>query len=100
MRRALAALLAVGLVAGSAAGAAAAAAPEWRQVDPENVLVIDTTKGRILVEMVPEAAPNHVAQIRKLARAKLYDGLVFFRVIDWFMDQTGDPKNTGEGGSS
>src|SRR5262249_17430327 len=56
--------------------------------------------GRIIVEMVPEAAPKHVEQIRKLARAKLYDGLVFFRVIDWFMDQTGDPKNTGEGGSS
>ena len=62
--------------------------------------MIDTSKGRIIVEMVPEAAPHHVAQIRKLARAKLYDGLTFFRVIDWFMDQTGDPKNTGDGGSS
>ena len=72
----------------------------WREVDPENTLVIDTSKGRIIVEMAPEAAPNHVAQIKKLARAKLYDGLVFFRVIDWFMDQTGDPKNTGEGASS
>ena len=74
--------------------------PEWRVVDPENALVIDTSKGRVIVEMVPEVAPRHVAQIKKLARAKLYDGLVFFRVIDWFMDQTGDPKNTGDGGSS
>ena len=61
--------------------------------------MIDTSKGRIIVEMIPEAAPRHVEQIKKLARAKTYDGLVFFRVIDWFMDQTGDPKNTGEGAS-
>ncbi len=74
--------------------------PGWRELDAENALVIDTSKGRIIVEMVPEAAPKHVAQIKKLARAGTYDGLVFFRVIDWFMDQTGDPKNTGEGGSS
>src|SRR5262249_42949838 len=66
----------------------AAAASDWRTLDPENALVIDTSKGRIIVEMVPEAAPKHVAQIRKLARAGTYDGLVFFRVIDWFMDQT------------
>ncbi len=69
-------------------------------VAPEDALVIDTSKGRIIVEMVPEAAPRHVERIRKLARARLYDGLVFFRVIDWFMDQTGDPKNTGDGGST
>ena len=92
---AVAALLAAGMAA-----AKPAAAPDWRMLDPENVLVIDTSKGRVIVEMVPEAAPQHVAQIKKLARAKLYDGLVFFRVIDWFMDQTGDPKNTGDGGST
>ncbi len=80
--------------------AAHAAASDWRQIDPENALVIDTSKGRIIVEMVPEAAPKHIEQIKKLTRAKIYDGLVFFRVIDWFMDQTGDPKNTGEGASS
>ena len=102
------ALAAVAFLAGGAAAAKPAAAPEpqnlsapdWRMLDPENVLVIDTSKGRVIVEMVPEVAPGHVAQIRKLARAKLYDGLVFFRVIDWFMDQTGDPKNTGDGGST
>jgi len=62
--------------------------------------VIDTSKGRIIVEMSPEAAPKHVAQIKALARQHVYDGLTFFRVIDWFMAQTGDPKNTGDGASS
>ena len=106
MRRRLfaAALAALGLLASSSAAAAAAGSapsgPDWRQVDPNNLLVIDTTKGRVLVEMVPEVAPNHVARIRKLAQAGTYDGLTFFRVIDWFMDQTGDPKNTGDGASS
>jgi peptidylprolyl isomerase len=83
----------------AAAAPAAVSAADLREIDPENALLIDTNKGRIVVEMVPEAAPAHVAQIKKLARSGLYDGLVFFRVIDWFMDQTGDPKNTGEGGS-
>ena len=92
--------LAAVLAGGARAAPPAPAAPDWRQADPENVLVIDTSKGRILVEMSPEAAPKHVAQIKTLARQKLYDGLVFFRVIDWFMDQTGDPKNTGDGASS
>ena len=106
MRRRLfaAALAALGLLASSSTAAAAAGSapsgPDWRPVDPNNLLVIDTTKGRVLVEMVPEVAPNHVARIRKLAQAGTYDGLTFFRVIDWFMDQTGDPKNTGEGGTS
>ena len=102
MRRTLALLVAAALLAGPAAAAPGPEprAPDWRQVDPENALVIDTSKGRIIVEMSPEAAPNHVAQIRTLARQKLYDGLAFFRVIDGFMDQTGDPMNTGEGGSS
>ena len=88
------------LIGALVATSAHATAPDWRPLDPENALVIDTNKGRIIVEMVPEAAPKHVEQIRKLARAGLYDGLVFFRVIDWFMDQTGDPKNAGDGGSS
>ncbi|HEX8232083.1 MAG TPA: peptidylprolyl isomerase [Caulobacteraceae bacterium] len=84
---------------------AAVAAPtpkpggDWRELDPETVLVIDTTKGRVFVEMIPEAAPGHVARIKELARKGLYDGNTFFRVIDQFMAQTGDPQNTGEGGS-
>ena len=72
---------------------------EWRVIPPENLLVIDTTKGRILVELAPEIAPLHVDRIRLLTRGNFYDGLVWHRVIDWFMAQTGDPLGTGEGQS-
>jgi peptidylprolyl isomerase len=82
------------------AGPSAPGPADWRTPDPNDVLVIDTNKGRILVEMTPEAAPQHVAQIRALAHEGFYDGLKFFRVIDKFMDQTGDPQNNGQGGSS
>ena len=74
---------------------------DWRTPDPNNVLVIDTNKGRIVLELTPEIAPQHVAQVRALAHENFYDGLKFFRVIEDFMDQTGDPENTGkEGGSA
>ncbi|MGI9168658.1 MAG: peptidylprolyl isomerase [Caulobacteraceae bacterium] len=73
---------------------------DWRTPDPQNVLVIDTSKGRIVVEMAPAAAPASVARVRELARAGLYDGRSFFRVIDNFMDQTGDPQDNGQGGST
>jgi peptidylprolyl isomerase len=75
------------------------AAADWRTPDPENVLVLDTSKGRVLVEMVPILAPAHVARVRELTRAGLYDGRKFFRVIDEFMAQTGDPQDNGQGGS-
>lgn len=84
----------------SAAGFTAPAPTDWRPADAENTLVIDTNQGRIIVELVPASAPKTVAQIKALTRQHLYDGLTFFRVIEDFMDQTGDPKNTGEGGSS
>ena len=74
-------------------------AADWRTPDPDNVLVIDTTKGRILVELTPQVAPNHVTRVKELTRSGLYDGRSFFRVIDAFMAQTGDPQDTGEGGS-
>ena len=74
-------------------------AEDWRTPDPSEILVIDTSKGRILVEMVPETAPNHIARIRNLVRAGFYDGLTFFRVIEGFMAQTGDPQNNGTGAS-
>jgi peptidylprolyl isomerase len=83
-----------------AARPAAPGPADWRALDPNNVLVIDTNKGRIVVEMIPEVAPQHVAQIRALAHENFYDGQRFFRVIDKFMDQTGDPQNNGQGGSS
>lgn len=89
-----------------AAAPAAAATPagpgpaDWRTPDPNDVLVIDTNKGRILVELLPEIAPKNAAQIHDLAHEGFYDGLRFFRVIDKFMAQTGDPQNNGQGGSS
>jgi peptidylprolyl isomerase len=67
--------------------------------DPENTLIIETTKGRVVIEMRPDLAPNHVAHIKKLAREHFYDGIVFHRVIDGFMAQTGDPTGTGTGSS-
>jgi peptidylprolyl isomerase len=72
---------------------------EWRVVAPPNLLVIDTSQGRILVEMAPEIAPAHVERIRLLASRGFYDNLAWHRVIDWFMAQTGDPLGTGEGQS-
>ena len=72
---------------------------DWRTVAAENLLVIDTTKGRVLVELAPLAAPLHVERIRLLSRAGFYDGVAWHRVIDWFMAQTGDPLGTGEGQS-
>ena len=82
-----------------APASAPATAPEWRDVAPDNLLVIDTNRGRILVEMSPLAAPGHVERIRLLARRQFYDGIVWHRVIDWFMAQTGDPLGNGEGQS-
>lgn len=84
----------------AAAPAAAQTAPsDWRTVAPENLLVIDTAKGRILVELEPRAAPQTVERIRTLADQGFYDGLKFHRVITDFMAQTGDPKGDGSGGS-
>ena len=74
-------------------------ASDWRTPDPDNLLVIDTNKGRIIVELSPEVAPAHVARVKELARAGLYDNRTFFRVIDQFMAQTGDPQDNGKGGS-
>ena len=82
-----------------AAPQAAMVAPEWRTVPAENLLVIDTTKGRILVELTPEVAPLHVERIKLLARRGFYDGVPWHRVIDWFMAQTGDPLGNGDGQS-
>jgi peptidylprolyl isomerase len=66
---------------------------------PEDTLVIDTSKGRVTIAMRPDLAPNHVARIKELARQGFYDGVVFHRVIEGFMAQTGDPTGSGMGGS-
>ena len=75
--------------------AAAHAAPK----DPENTLILELKDGRVVIEMRPDLAPKHVARIKELVRQKFYDGIVFHRVIDGFMAQTGDPTGTGTGGS-
>lgn len=67
--------------------------------DLENTLILETTKGPVTILMKPEAAPNHVARIKELVREGFYDGLVFHRVIDGFMAQTGCPEGKGTGGS-
>ena len=68
-------------------------------MDKENTLYIDLKDGRVVIEMRPDLAPKHVAQIKKLAREGKYDGIVFHRVIEGFMAQSGDPTGTGTGGS-
>ena len=70
-----------------------------QEMDMENTLYIDLEGGRVTIEMLPDVAPNHVARIKELARAGFYDGIVFHRVIDGFMAQTGDPTGTGTGSS-
>ena len=67
--------------------------------DPENTIVMETSKGKVVIELLPNIAPNHVARIKELTRQGFYDGVVFHRVIDDFMAQTGDPTGTGTGGS-
>jgi cyclophilin family peptidyl-prolyl cis-trans isomerase len=67
--------------------------------DLENVLYMELEHGRVVIEMLPDVAPKHVARIKELTREGFYDGIVFHRVIDGFMAQTGDPTGTGRGGS-
>lgn len=68
-------------------------------MDKENILYLDLKDGRVTIEMYPEKAPKHVARIKELVKEGFYDGIVFHRVIDGFMAQTGDPTGTGMGGS-
>ncbi len=68
-------------------------------LDPENTLYLDLKDGRVTIKLRPDLAPNHVDRIKKLTRDGFYDGIVFHRVIDGFMAQTGDPTGTGMGGS-
>jgi peptidylprolyl isomerase len=72
---------------------------DWRSLDPGNTLVIETSKGRIVVEMAPQLAPKAVERVKRLAKEGVYDGLLFHRVIEGFVDQTGNPNNR-DGGTS
>jgi peptidylprolyl isomerase len=67
--------------------------------DLENTIYLELKDGRVEIELLPNLAPNHVKRIKELTRQKFYDGIVFHRVIDGFMAQTGDPTGTGMGGS-
>ncbi|HUF86937.1 MAG TPA: peptidylprolyl isomerase [Thermohalobaculum sp.] len=100
-------------LAGLLAVTLALATPEAKAVDikdPENTLIIELEPGRVVIEMLPDVAPEHVARIKELARAGAYDGVAFHRVIEGFMAQTGDvqhgdmdegydPRRAGTGGS-
>ena len=66
--------------------------------DRENALIMETTKGNVVIELLPDLAPGHVGRIKELAREGAYDGVVFHRVIDGFMAQTGDVKFGKSGG--
>ena len=72
---------------------------EESMADTENTLILETTQGPVTIEMRPDLAPGHVARIKELVREGFYDGIVFHRVIDGFMAQTGCPQGTGTGGS-
>lgn len=67
--------------------------------DPENTLIMELKDGPVTIELRPDLAPNHVERIKELTREGFYDGVVFHRVIEGFMAQTGDPTGTGRGGS-
>jgi peptidylprolyl isomerase len=67
--------------------------------DLENTLYLDVPAGRVVITLRPDLAPGHVGRIKDLARKGFYDGIVFHRVIDGFMAQTGDPRGDGTGGS-
>jgi peptidylprolyl isomerase len=67
--------------------------------DPENTIVMETSKGQVVIQLRPDLAPKHCDRIRTLAREGFYDGIVFHRVIEGFMAQVGCPHGTGTGGS-
>ena len=76
------------------------AAPALAQADdPENTLLLQLKDGTVTIKLRPDLAPNHVERLKTLTRQGFYDGVVFHRVIDGFMAQTGDPTGTGSGGS-
>lgn len=78
---------------------AAAASADQKKKDLENMLYLELKSGRVVIQLLPDVAPKHVARVKELARQKFYDGIVFHRVIPGFMAQSGDPTGTGTGGS-
>lgn len=76
-------------VAEAPAAPAAEAAPAWRPVAPENLILLEVPTGTVAIELFPEAAPAHVAQLRRLVRESFYDGEFFYRVIEGHVAQAG-----------
>ena len=72
---------------------------DFKPGNPEDMLYLNLKDGRVVIQLRPDLAPKHVARIKELTRQKFYDGVVFHRVIEGFMAQTGDPTGTGMGGS-
>src|ERR1700754_5053138 len=70
---------------------AAAKPSDWRTLDPENTLYMELAGGRVVIELAPEFAPQHVANVRTLVRGKYFDGLSIMRSQDNFVVQWGDP---------
>jgi peptidylprolyl isomerase len=87
------------LLMSAALSSASAETPTARTTSDENMLVMVTSQGPVTIEMFPDKAPKHVAQIKALTEKGFYNGIVFHRVIEGFMAQTGDPTGTGMGGS-
>lgn len=89
----------VGLSAGQVSHSSQAAPKIPDGLDPENTLILTLKDGPVIIKLRPDLAPKTVARIKELTRDKFYDGLLFHRVIENFMAQTGDPRGTGTGGS-
>jgi peptidylprolyl isomerase len=87
------------LIAAALATMTAGAAFAQAKLDPQNTIYLDTKDGRVVIKLRPDLAPKHVEQIKTLTKRGFYNGIVFHRVIDGFMAQTGDPTGTGSGGS-
>jgi peptidylprolyl isomerase len=87
------------LLAGAAALASGPALAQAPQLDPENTLYLDLKDGRVVIQLLPQIAPKHVARVKELARKGFYDNTPFHRVIAGFMAQGGDPTGSGRGGS-
>ncbi|MDX1580760.1 MAG: peptidylprolyl isomerase [Alphaproteobacteria bacterium] len=87
------------VLAFAALGVLPAKALDYSKLDLENIILLELKTGTVVIETRPTLAPKHVARIKELTRQEFYDGIVFHRVIDGFMAQTGDPTGTGTGGS-
>jgi peptidylprolyl isomerase len=92
-------ILAAAAIVGASGGVFAAQPSPKENLNLEDTLYLDLEYGRVVIKLRPDLAPKHVARIKELARKGFYDGIVFHRVIEGFMAQTGDPKGNGTGGS-